>query len=94
MEKEQALQQQLQAVLIQKESIKAQIFEIENTIKELEKIEDENVFKIVGNIMVSKKRDEVIDELKESLENIKLRLNAIERIEAKLNEEISKEKEK
>ncbi|MEM5773210.1 MAG: prefoldin subunit, partial [Candidatus Aenigmatarchaeota archaeon] len=52
-------QQQLQTLLIQKESLKIQVAEIEGALEELDKTEQKQAFKIVGNIMVSKGVDEL-----------------------------------
>jgi len=50
------LQQQLRNVLIQKEALKYKLHEIESALEELEKSKEENVYKVVGNVMVKKRR--------------------------------------
>lgn len=91
-EEYQALQEQYKVVVLQKESIKLQLFEMENAIKELEQSKDEFAFQIIGNIMVRKNREDLLKELKESKEELEVRINNLEKMEKFLEEKI-KEKE-
>jgi prefoldin beta subunit len=77
-------QQQLQTVLIQKESLKLQNSEIESALEELGKSEQKNAFKIVGNIMVSKSVEELKKELQEMKEEIELRIRSLEKTEERI----------
>jgi prefoldin beta subunit len=77
-------QQQLQTVLIQKESLKLQTAEIDGALEELSKTEQKNAFKIVGNIMVSKSVEELKKELQEMKEEIDLRINSLEKTEERI----------
>jgi len=77
-------QQQLQTVLIQKESLKLQTAEIEGALEELGKTEQKNAFKIVGNVMVSKSVEELKKELQEMKEEIDLRINSLEKTEERI----------
>lgn len=87
----QQLQQQLQALTIQKQNFQLQEGEINNALKELESLpEDKDVYESVGSILL--KREPII--LKESLnskkEVVKLRLESInkqvDRLTVKLQE--------
>jgi prefoldin beta subunit len=77
-------QQQLQTLLIQKESLKLQTAEIEGALEELGKTEQKNAFKIVGNVMVSKSVEELKKELQEMKEEIDLRINSLEKTEERI----------
>ena len=82
------LQQQLRNVLIQKETIKLQIAEIDSALSELEKTKEEKVYKVVGNVMVKKSKEEVEKELKEYKEDLQIRVESLEKIEKDLIEKI------
>ena len=71
------LQQQLRNVLIQKEAIKLQISEIDTALSELEKTKEEKVYKVVGNVMIKKSKEEVEKELKESKEDLEIRVEIL-----------------
>jgi prefoldin beta subunit len=80
----QLYQQQLQTILIQKESLKLQIAEIEGALEELSKTQQKNAFKIVGNVMVSKDVEELKKELQETKEEAELRVRSLEKSEERL----------
>ncbi|MEM5791049.1 MAG: prefoldin subunit beta [Candidatus Aenigmatarchaeota archaeon] len=84
----QAYQQQLQAVLIQKESLKLQNLEIEKALEELEKTKEKKAFKIAGQIMVLKPVEELKNELKELRENTELRIKSLEKSEERISEKL------
>lgn len=83
-------QQQLQGVLIQKESLKLQNTEIERALEELEKTDQKSAYKIVGRVMVGKPVEELKKELKEAKEDAEVRISSLgkteERITNKLKE--------
>jgi prefoldin beta subunit len=88
------LQQQLRNVLIQKETIKLQIAEIDSALSELEKTKEEKVYKVVGNVMIKKGKEEVEKELKEGKEDLQIRVESLEKIEKDLIEKIKNIEEK
>jgi len=88
------LQQQLRNVLIQKETIKLQIAEIDTALDELEKTKEEKVYKVVGNVMIKKSKEEVEKELKEGKEDLQIRVESLEKIEKDLIEKIKNIEEK
>jgi prefoldin beta subunit len=91
----QTFQQQLEMVLLQKNSLTVQKTEIEKALEELEKTEEgKDVFKIVGPILVKTTKENLISELKEKLESIELRLKSLEKQEEKLREKIKEKQEK
>ena len=56
----------------------------------MEQVKDtEKVFRIIGNIMVASKKEEVKKELREKLDIVELRLKTLEKQEAKFREKAS-----
>jgi prefoldin beta subunit len=88
------LQQQLRNVLIQKEALKIQVNEIESALEELRKSKEESVYKVVGNVMVKKKKDEVEKELNEIKEDSELKISSLENLEKDLVVRIKRMEEK
>jgi len=88
------LQQQLRNVVLQKEALKIQVNEIESALEELKKTEEETVYKVVGNVMVKKKKDEVEKELNEIKEDSELKISSLENFEKDLIERIKGIEEK
>ena len=86
----QQYQQQLQAVLIQKETMQLQLMEITKAMEELDSSKNEKAYKITGQIMVIKPVEELKKELGETKEAIEVRMNSLgkteERITGKLKE--------
>jgi len=88
------LQQQLRNILIQKEALKLQIAEIDAALYELSRCEEENVYKLVGNVMIKKRKEEVEKELNEVKEDSQIRINSLESVEKDLIEKIKRIEEK
>lgn len=80
----QNLEQSLQTIVLQKQHFQTQLIEVESAINEL--AGKESAYKIVGNIMVSAKSDELLKELNEKKEKINLRIKNLESQEKKLRE--------
>ena len=80
----QTQQQQLQNILLQKESMRLQAMEIERALEELEKTKQTAAYKITGNIMVSKPVAELKTELKEAKEEVDVRVKSLEKTEERL----------
>ena len=84
----QILEQSLQAVHMQKQQFQAQLIEIESALVELTK--SNTAYKIVGNIMVSSKKEDLKKDLEEKKEVFSARLKVLEKQEAKYQEEAQK----
>ncbi|MEM5794622.1 MAG: prefoldin subunit beta [Candidatus Aenigmatarchaeota archaeon] len=84
----QAYQQQLQTILIQKESIKIQVMETEKALEELNQTKEKNAYKISGQIMVLKPVEELKKELSEMKEDLEVRIKALEKSEEKLKDKL------
>lgn len=84
----QTYQQQLQGVLIQKESLRLQNLEIERALEELNKTKQETAYKITGQIMVNKSVEELKNELNELKENIEIKIKSLEKTEERMNNKL------
>lgn len=84
----QALQQQLQTILIQKENLKLQILEMDKAMEELEASKGTKAYKIVGPIMVQKDLKKLKAELKERKDNFDLRTKTIEKAEGRITKRL------
>lgn len=84
----QSYQQQLQSIMIQKESLKLQNLEIDRAMEELNSGKQKTAYKITGQIMISKTVDELKEELNETKENIDLRLKSLEKTEERVNNKL------
>ncbi|MCS7138433.1 MAG: prefoldin subunit beta [Crenarchaeota archaeon] len=86
----QQLQQTLESLYIQKEQAKMEARELESALQELSSV-DENtpVYRITGRILIRKNKADLINELNEQKELIKVKISAIERQESKIRERAS-----
>ena len=91
----QLYEQGLQNILMQKHQFQSQSIEIESALKELESTKE--AYKIVGNIMVASKKEDLKSELESKKETTNLRIKTLEKQEnqirekaKKLQEEVSK----
>lgn len=82
------IEQSLHQFLRQRQSFSAQLNEVETALKELEKTD--NSYKIIGNIMVLKDKEELKVDLSAQKEMIELRIKTIESQEEKLKEKAKK----
>ncbi len=80
----QMLEQALQQLLMQKQTFQMQLLETESALKELGAVPE--AYKIVGNVMVLSKKEDLERELKEKKETVELRISALEKQEAKTRE--------
>jgi prefoldin beta subunit len=89
----QLLEQNLQNLLLQKQAFQMELSEADSAIVEIEK-SGEDVYKIVGQLMIAAKKDEVTEELKKKKEMLDLRIKNLEKQEeilSKKSEEIRDE---
>jgi prefoldin beta subunit len=84
----QSYQQQLQSILIQKESLKLQEMEIERALEELNSTSQKTAYKITGQIMICKPVEELKKDLGETKENISLRVQSLEKTEERVNNKL------
>ncbi|MDI3475779.1 MAG: prefoldin beta subunit [Thermococcaceae archaeon] len=82
-------QQQLQLVVQQKQKVQLDLTDAKKALEEIENLpEDAVVYKTVGTLIVKTTKDKAVAELKEKIETLEVRLNALERQEKKLNEKL------
>jgi prefoldin beta subunit len=78
------IEQNLQGFLQQRQKFQSELLEIESALKELK--ETDESYKIIGNVMVRIKQDELISELKSKQEVLNIRVKSIEKQEEKIKE--------
>jgi len=76
----QVFEHNLQAYLMQKQAVQIELNEITTALDELKKSSDE-VYKIVGNIMMKSDKESLSGELKEKKKVLDIRLSSIEKQE-------------
>jgi len=82
-------QQQLQLVIQQKQKVQVDLNDAKKALEEVEKVgENIPIYKTVGTLIVKTSKDKAVEELKEKIETLEVRLNALTRQEQKLNEKI------
>lgn len=74
----QIFEQNLQNILMQKQAFQIEFNEIENAISELKKTEDE-VYKVVGGIMLRSDKASLNSELEEKKKLLKIRIDSLEK---------------
>ena len=95
-----ALEHNLKAISTEKQTITSELSEIVNALQEVTNTKDD-VYKIIGQVMIKSEKNSVIKELEEKRKVLDLRLNAVEKQEKllekkalELREEILKSSKK
>lgn len=86
----QLLEQNLQHLLHEKMQINERVNQIDASLKEIEKSKDDNVYKVIGNVMFSTDKKSLIAELKDESKDLTLRKESFEKEEKSLKEQLSK----
>lgn len=86
------LEQNVQNLLMQKQAFQMELSETESALKEIEN-SSEDVFKIVGQLMIKSEKTKVLDELKNKKKLLDLRIGSIDKQEASLTEKLSEIRE-
>lgn len=84
----QLLQHNLQAVVMQKQQVQNQLVELNSAITGLN--ETEKAYRIVGGIMISAPKEELLTSLREKKDISEIRLSNVIKHEEKLTKEIEK----
>ena len=90
----QTFQQQMQTVLMQKESLNIQNMEIGKALEELGKTENDDVYKAVGPILIKSTKKELNKELNEKKETIDIRLKSLQKQETRIKEKLKESQER
>ena len=85
----QILEQSLQNLLMQKQAFQLELNETDNALKEIKKTK-EDVFKVIGQVMIKADKAEIEKELAQRAEIIRIRLTSIERQEQELSKKAEK----
>lgn len=88
----QLLEQSLQNLLMQKQAFQMELTETQSALKEIESADDE-VFKIIGQLMIKTDKPKLKDELTNKDRLLSLRLKSIEKQESSLTEQLDKFRE-
>jgi len=86
----QRLQQQVQTLLYQKQTIELDAIEVNNALSEIKKNNSEEAYQIVGNIMVKKSKGDLIKSLENKKDVLEIRLNSYDKQIKKISNEITK----
>ncbi len=89
----QILEQNIQALLMQKQAFEIELNETLNAITEVGKSSDE-IYKIIGGVMLKSEKAKISSELNEKKKILELRINSIEKQDLliqKKSEELKKE---
>ncbi len=80
----QLIEQNLQAMLGQKQQFQSQLFELESALKELNTTTD--AYKIVANLMIKTDTKLLVQDLQQKKELVELRVKSMEKQEEQLRE--------
>ena len=83
----QSYEQTFHNLLVQKQAFQIELNETENALSEISK-SPEDVFKLVGNIMIKTNKISLEKELKQKKDLLSLRLKSIENQEKQLSEQV------
>lgn len=86
----QQLQQNLQAIMIQKQQVELEIVEIDRALEELRKLQGDNasVYKGAGPLLVKTNKDDVLKELEEKKELSNTRLTVLGKQETRVKDNL------
>ncbi len=90
----QQYQQQLQVLNMQKQNLQTQVVEIEHSIEEIKKVTKEEVYEIVGSIMIKRDKDILINSLIDKKSALDLREGVIEKQLDKITKKTTEIQEK
>lgn len=86
----QQMQRELQALILRMQQFQVQIREIDNAIKELNKVgEGDKVYKLSGPVLISVDAKEALEELKDRRESLEVHLKTLEKQENLLRKQIA-----
>jgi len=85
----QIFEQNLQNLLLQKQAFQFELNETENALEEIKKTK-EDVYKLIGQVMIKSSKEEIEKEMQQKKDIINLRTKSIEKQESQLKEELEK----
>ncbi|MFZ0647359.1 MAG: prefoldin subunit beta, partial [Nitrososphaeraceae archaeon] len=85
----QQLQQNLQAIMMQKQQVELEIVETDRALEELRKLEGDNpVYKGAGPLLIKANKDDVLKELEEKKELSNTRLTVLGKQETRVKDNL------
>src|ERR671911_1348940 len=86
----QQLQQNLQAIMMQKQQVELEIVEIDRALEELKKMEGDNnsVYKGAGPLLIKTKKEDVLKELEEKKELSNTRVTVLGKQETRVKDNL------
>lgn len=84
----QAYQQQLQAVMSQRNALSMQMIETERAVAELEKTNETHVYRAIGNILVKTGKEEAKKDLLDKKEFFNMRIQAMAKEDKRIREKL------
>ncbi len=85
----QQLQQNLQAIMMQKQQLEIETVETDRAIEELKKAgPDDAVYKNAGSVMIKAKKDDVLKEMEEKKELSATRVKVLEKQEGRVKDNL------
>ena len=86
--------QQLQSIMLQKQTLMIQDREIEKALEELKNEGNQEIYKSVGPILVKTEKGSVTKELEETREEIELKIKTLEKQEKRFKDKLKENQEK
>tara|TARA_Y100000310_G_C20455298_1_gene702757 strand:+ start:437 stop:766 length:330 start_codon:yes stop_codon:yes gene_type:complete len=83
----QMLEQTLQSLLMQKQAFQMEVNEVDSALKELER-SGEDVFKIIGQLMVKANKEDTKKDLDEKQKTLNLRMETLDKQESSFKEKL------
>jgi len=83
----QTYEQNLQSLLLQRQAFQMELSETQNALSEISSSK-EDVFKMIGNIMVKTNKEKIEKELKRKIELLSLRIKSIEKQESEISKKV------
>ena len=83
----QMMEQNLQSINLQKQTFQSQLLEIENALSELVNVKE--AYKIVGQIMIASKKEDLKTDLDQKKEILDLRVKSLDKQEKDLKDKAS-----
>lgn len=80
--------ERLRVVSLNRQQLQAELLEVEEALKELEKVSEDRVYKVVGRIVVSRSKDEIVKELSERKETLTIRVQSLQKQESLLRKQL------
>ncbi len=85
----QNLSQQLQMILMQKQQSQLQLSEIDRALNEVESSSNAQIYKIVGSVMITKTKEQIVSDLAEEKDSLKMRMDVFSKQEDRLKSKLS-----